>query len=151
VAVSAHASTSPRVGTAAGAHGLAHAAGAHGEGGPTLVERAHAAKRAGDLAKAHDLYDAMLSRRPSDSEALTGLAEIERAHGNPNGAMGYYRRALASNPTFLPAMIGFADMLWEQGDRGGAQQKYAEIIERFPASMVPHRARQRTEARSAAR
>jgi tetratricopeptide (TPR) repeat protein len=120
-------------------------------GDGTLVERASAAKRAGDYTRAHDLYDAMLSRRPSDSEALTGLAEIERAHGNAGGAMGYYRRAIASNPTFFPALLGLADMLWDAGDHAGAQAKYQEIIERFPASMVPARVRHRTDARSAAR
>jgi len=99
----------------------------------------------GDWSRARQIYEALVSRNPSDSEALAGLGDVERAQGNSAGAISAYRRALAVNPSYLPALLGVADTEWASGDRGGAQRAYKDIEERFPEGTYPAYVKQRAE------
>ena len=101
----------------------------------------------GDWNHARQIYEALVSRNPSDSEALAALGDVARAQGDSAGAIAAYRRALAVNPSYLPALLGMADTEWSSGDRAGAQKAYKDIEERFPGGDVsvlredPRRAR----------
>ncbi|HEX3345804.1 MAG TPA: tetratricopeptide repeat protein, partial [Polyangiaceae bacterium] len=98
-----------------------------------------------DWSRARQIYEALVSRNPSDSEALSGLGDVDRAQGNASGAISAYRRALAVNPSYLPALLGVADTEWASGDRGSAQRAYKDIEERFPEGTYPAYVKQRAE------
>jgi tetratricopeptide (TPR) repeat protein len=109
------------------------------------MKAAAQAIKKGDWNRARQIYGALVSRNPSDSEALSGLGDVERAQGNSGGAIAAYRRALAVNPSYLPALLGVADTEWSSGDRGSAQRAYKDIMERFPEGTYPAYVKQRAE------
>jgi predicted Zn finger-like uncharacterized protein len=93
--------------------------------------------RAGDWDRARRIYEGLVERNPNDSEALSGIADVERAQGNVHGAIASYRQALSVNPSYLPALLGVADTEWGSGDRTNAQLTYKDIVERFPEGTYP--------------
>jgi predicted Zn finger-like uncharacterized protein len=109
------------------------------------MKAAGQAIKKGDWSRARQIYEALVARNPSDSEALAGLGDVERAQGNSSGAISAYRRALAVNPSYLPALLGVADTEWASGDRGSAQHAYKDIEERFPEGTYPAYVKQRAE------
>jgi tetratricopeptide (TPR) repeat protein len=89
------------------------------------------------------LFAAAVEKTPTDSEALTGLAEVDEAQGATAKAIVTYRRALAVNAKYLPARLGLADSLWTSGQRDEATTTYRRIVDQFPAILCPDRARER--------
>jgi predicted Zn finger-like uncharacterized protein len=142
----------PPAGGAGGA-GAGAAAGGGGGGGEAPVPgdargamaAAGQAIRKGDWAHARQIYEGVVSRNPSDSEALSGLGDCARATGDSSGAISAYKRALAVNPSYLPALLGVADTQWASGDRGSAQQAYKNIEDRFPEGTYPPYVKSRAE------
>jgi tetratricopeptide (TPR) repeat protein len=136
------------MGGATGAGGAPSAAGSATEvtgnseasGFQGLLERASAARRAGENDRAERLYEEVLAVQPSNVEALSGLADIARRRGQTATAESYYERVLANNPGFLPALIGAADIKWAGGDRAGAVRLYRRV---GPDTMYSERAEQR--------
>jgi tetratricopeptide (TPR) repeat protein len=118
-------------------------AGKGGGSSQELLQKANEAKRGGDLTKARALYVAALSRNPGDSEALAGLGDTAKAEGDRVGAASFYKSSIAVNPNYLPSQVGLADLLWEGGDRVEAQRRYQTVVDKFPPTIVPDRARQR--------
>ena len=108
-----------------------------------LLERARRARRAGRIGDAAALFAAAVERTPTDSEALTGLAEVDEAQGATAQGIVNYRRALAANAKYLPARLGLADSLWSSGQRDEATTTYRRIVDQFPATLCPDRARER--------
>ncbi len=99
-------------------------------------EASHAmAKR--DFGQARSIYEALVAKNPGDPEALTGLGNVKRATGDASGAIGDYKRALAANGSYLPAMISLGDTYWASGQQGEAMRIYREIVDRFPESAYP--------------
>ena len=84
-----------------------------------------------------------MQQTPTDSEALTGLADVNEAQGATALAIASYRRALAVNPRYLPARLGLADSLWTSGQRDEARAAYRSIVAQVPPSLCPDVARQR--------
>jgi serine/threonine protein kinase len=111
--------------------------------GDDPLERARAARRAGRIADAAALFAAAVEKAPADSEALTGLAEVDDAQGATGKAIALYRHALAVNPKYLPARLGLADSLWTSGQRGEARAAYRGIVDEVPATLIPDVARVR--------
>jgi serine/threonine protein kinase len=109
----------------------------------TLLERARRARRAGRIGDAAALFAAAVEEAPTDSEALTGLAETDDAQGATANAIAVYRRALAVNQGYLPARLGLADSLWTSGQRDEARAAYRSIVDHFPRTLCPDVARQR--------
>lgn len=142
---------SPRVAAAGAAGAAAAPAAANGEEprvpGETAgaMKAAQSAIRKGDWSRARTLYEALVSRNPSDSEALAGLGDVARAQGDTSGALSAYRRALSVNPSYLPALLGVADTQWATGDRGSALRAYKDIVDRFPDGTYPAYVKTRTE------
>lgn len=141
----------------AGAAGGAAGGGGGGGGDDTAIpgetggamKAAQAAIHKGDWNRARTIYDAIVSRNPGDSEALSGLGDCARAQGDLQGALAAYRRALAVNPSYLPALLGVADTQWATGDRAGALKTYKDIVDRFPEGTYPSYVKSRTEAAAA--
>jgi predicted Zn finger-like uncharacterized protein len=113
--------------------------GDEGSGGPTTggMQAASQAIKRGDWGRARQIYEALVSRDPSDSEALSGIGDVDRAQGNMTGAIGAYKRALAVNPSYMPALLGVADTQWAAGNRAEATRAYKEIADRFPEGTYP--------------
>jgi len=130
-------------GAGAGA-GNADQPGVPGES-TSAMKAAQAAIRKGDWNRARQIYEALVSRNPSDSEALAGLGDVARASGDTSGAMSAYKRALAVNPSYLPALVGLADTQWASGDRGSAVHGYKDIVDRFPEGTYPGYVKSRAE------
>jgi predicted Zn finger-like uncharacterized protein len=133
---------------------LAPAGGGGGGGGgeapvagdsPTSMVAASQAIKKGDWGRARQIYEAIATRNPSDSEALAGIGDCDRAQGNAAGAIAAYKRALSVNPSYLPALLGVADTQWASGDRGSAQRAYKDIEDRFPDGTYPSYVKARTE------
>ena len=79
------------------------------------------------------------------AETLTAQAEVERVQGESDRAIVDYRRALATNPRYLPARLGLADTLWSSGDLPEARSAYQGIVDDFPPELRPGRAAERAE------
>jgi predicted Zn finger-like uncharacterized protein len=90
-----------------------------------------------DFGQARTIYESLVAKSPGDPEALTGLANVKRATGDSAGAIGDYKRALAANGSYLPAMIALGDIYWASGQQGEAMRVYREIVDRFPESAYP--------------
>jgi predicted Zn finger-like uncharacterized protein len=122
--------------------GGASAGPAAGDG----MQAAAQAIRRGDWERARQIYDALVTRDPNDSEALCGLGDVARAQGDSGGAIAAYKHVISINPSYLPALLGLADTQWASGDRATATKGYRDIVDRFPEGTYPSYAKQRTEA-----
>jgi tetratricopeptide (TPR) repeat protein len=89
------------------------------------------------------LFAAAVEKAPTDSEALTGLAEVNESQGATAKAIAIYRRAVAVNPRYLDARLKLANLLWTSGQRDEARIAYRAIVDQAPANLCPDLARQR--------
>jgi predicted Zn finger-like uncharacterized protein len=97
------------------------------------LSQASAALRNGDLTRAEQLYNAVLTEQPSNTEAIAGLGDVAKARKDPALAAKLYDRVLASNPSYLPAILASADQKWESGDKAGALVLYHRLLEQAGA------------------
>ena len=111
----------------------------------TTMQAASQAIKKGDYPRARRVYEALIARNPSDSEALSGLGDVDRAQGDSHAAIAAYKRALGVNPSYMPAMLGVADTEWASGDHASAQRAYKEIADRFPEGTYPSYVKARSE------
>jgi tetratricopeptide (TPR) repeat protein len=113
------------------------------------MQGAAAAMKKGDFTRARALYQSIVDRNPNDSEAVAGLGDVARLQADPNGAIAAYKRAIAINPSYLPALLGVADTEWARGDHAEAAKHYADIVDRFPEGTYPAYVSQRLEGAAA--
>ncbi len=107
--------------------------------------------RGGRLGSAERHYRSVLVEKPGNSEALTGLAQIEASRGNASSAVSLYDQLLAVNPHYMPGLQGKADLLWLGGRRSEAVAVYRRILEQGgPESSYGQRAAARIEEASGA-
>ncbi|TKD50874.1 tetratricopeptide repeat protein [Sphingomonas baiyangensis] len=92
-----------------------------------LVERAKAARNAGNLKGANDLLETALVVDPRNREALTVLAEVARAQDLPGKAIRFYREALTIEPNDQAALRGQGEALVQKGAVARARQNLAKI------------------------
>ena len=59
-----------------------------------------------ELTRAEQLFRSVLAERPKDTEALAGLGDVARRHGNTANAISYYERVLSGNGQILAGAIG---------------------------------------------
>ncbi len=139
---------------AAAPGGVAAAPAAPGDAIPgdsrSAMQVASQAYKKGDFARARQVYEAIVTRNPTDSEAVAALGDVSRAQGDSAGAIASYKRAIAVNPSYLPALLGLADTEWASGDKASAIKGYGDIADRFPEGTYPAYVKQRTEGGSAA-
>jgi len=93
------------------------------------LSQASMALRNGDLARADQLFRAVLAEHPSNTEAIAGLGDVAKARKDPELAAQMYARVLAENPSYLPAILASADQKWESGDKAGALVLYRRLLE----------------------
>jgi len=124
--------------------GMASGFGVAGDPSSAMQAAAQAFKKA-DFNRAKRIYETLVTRNPSDSEALAGIGDVARAEGDASGAIAAYKRALAVNPSYLPALLGVADTEWANGDRASAQRAYKDVTDRFPEGTYPAHVKTRAE------
>jgi tetratricopeptide (TPR) repeat protein len=95
--------------------------------------QANEALRAGNLARAEQLYQSVLSEQPGNTEALSGLADVARRNNDHSTAGRLYKRVLEQNPSYLPALIATADAKWNSGDHKGAVALYKRVLDQAGA------------------
>jgi tetratricopeptide (TPR) repeat protein len=116
----------------------------------SAMQVASQAFKKGDLSRARQIYEAIVTRNPTDSEAVAALGDVARAQGDSSGAIANYKRAIAVNPSYLPALLGLADTQWASGDKAGAMRGYGDIVDRFPEGTYPAYVKQRIDSAGAA-
>jgi len=87
----------------------------------TLLNCAIAEDRAGDPHRARRLMQELEQRLPDWDEPPLRVAESLRAHGDPAGAEGAYRRVLDLNPRREEALVALAGLLIARGAAPEAQ------------------------------
>jgi predicted Zn finger-like uncharacterized protein len=116
-------------------HSGAGGGGAGESGDPrVLVQQGSEAENRGQFPRAKKLYEDALRLDSRNSEALAGLGTVSLKQGDPATARQYFGRALGINPNYVPALVGQADALWQEGDKNGATAKYKDLVDRFPES-----------------
>ncbi len=99
-----------------------------------ILQQAAEAENRGQLSRAAKLYEDALRFDARSSEALAGLGSVALKQGDYATARLHFGKALAINPNYVPAIVGQADALWAEGDRGAAVGKYKDLVDRFPES-----------------
>lgn len=121
--------------------------------GLALAERMNAAGRRGDLAEARKLGRQLLELHPDHPMALSNLAGILQASGEPHDeVMRLFREALARDPDYLFARCGLAHGLVQEGRLEEARQLLDGLVERGELHISEFRAlsvAQRTVAQAA--
>ena len=102
-----------------------------------LVDRARAEQRLYHLAAAERLYRQALLISAQDSEALSGLGELELLRGTLDLAEARFREALNANANYIPALIAAADLRWQAGRADEARQQYQDIVDHYSADSYP--------------
>jgi predicted Zn finger-like uncharacterized protein len=115
----------------------------------SAMQVASQAFKKGDVSRARQIYEAIVTRNPTDSEAVAALGDVARAQGDSSGAIANYKRAIAVNPSYLPALLGLADTQWVSGDKAAATRGYGDIIDRFPEGTYPAYVKQRIDGAGA--
>ncbi len=64
-------------------------------------------------------------------------------------AIAAYKRTLAVNPSYLPALLGLADTQWASGDRATASRTYKTLVDHFPDGTYPSYAKGRADGSGA--
>jgi len=102
-----------------------------------LLDRARAEQRQYRIAAAERLYREALLRSPQDSEALSGLGELELLRGTVDLAEARFQEALSANANYIPALIAAADIRWQAGRTEEARRAYLEIVDHYSADSYP--------------
>ena len=82
----------------------------------------------GDDIAARQAYLAALHLDPRHPVALTELGALAHAGGYLSAAREAFRQAVRSNPDYLPARVGYGDLLREAGDPAAACLHYQAAL-----------------------
>jgi hypothetical protein len=101
------------------------------------IDRARAEQRQYHLSAAERYYRQALVQAPRDSEALSGLGELELLRGTLDVAATRFQEALQVNADYIPALVAAADIRWESGQAQEARQAYRNIVDQYSADSYP--------------
>jgi hypothetical protein len=102
-----------------------------------LLDHARSEQRQYRITTAERLYRQILARSPQDSEALSGLGELELLRGTVDLADQHFQAALDANAHYIPALIAAADIRWQSGRTEEARQAYLHIVDHYSADSYP--------------
>jgi len=99
-----------------------------------LIDRAHAASRAGRADDAVAAYKRAIDASPDSAFLYRELATVERKQGNPKDALAHFRKAVDLDPTDATSWVEVGTLLEDQQDIDGALAAYrrAAAIESSP-------------------
>jgi TolA-binding protein len=114
---------------------------------PALFGEANKRRVAGDSAGAVALYTELATRYPGSAEANLAelsLAKLFLASGDPERALGYFRRAGATGGVLgSDALWGEAEALRALGRRGEERETLERLLRRYPSGAYAKAARKR--------
>ena len=84
--------------------------------------QARRAVAAGDLASAREKLELARRLSPGYVEAALALAALETREGRVAEAVRAYREALAGDPGRFEALVGLANVLWDEPDRAAKEE-----------------------------
>jgi hypothetical protein len=102
-----------------------------------LLDRARSEQRQYRITSAERLYRQILAHAPQDSEALSGLGELDLLRGTDDLAAQHFQAALDANANYIPALIAAADIRWQSGRTDEARQAYRDIVDHYSADSYP--------------
>ena len=102
-----------------------------------LLDRARSEQRQYRIAAAERSYRQILAHAPQDSEALSGLGELDLLRGTVDLADQHFQAALDANSNYIPALIAAADIRWQAGRTEEARQAYQNIVDHYSADSYP--------------
>jgi hypothetical protein len=102
-----------------------------------LLDRARSEQRQYRITSAERLYRQILAHAPQDSEALSGLGELDLLRGTDDLAAQHFQAALDANANYIPALIAAADIRWQSGRTDDARQAYRDIVDHYSADSYP--------------
>jgi aspartate beta-hydroxylase len=106
--------------------------------GQAVAQAALAALRAGDAAKAQELFGQLMTNGRGAAFAWLGLGYARRDLGDAGGAMAAADEALRLEPRNLRALILKADLLAGSGDMPSSSSFYAAALRAAPtAGQIP--------------
>ncbi|MEZ0495123.1 hypothetical protein ACAX61_02335 [Sphingomonas sp. IW22] len=92
-----------------------------------LVEKAKAARAAGNLSGANDLLESAVVVDPRNRQAFILIAEVARQQELPGKAIRFYREALTIEPNDVAALRGQGEVLVQKGAVAKARENLAKI------------------------
>lgn len=125
----------PNVGETSGREVVAddeRSARGKGESTSSMLEQAARLQNGGKTAGAMKLFEAILSKEPNNLEALCGLGDAYLDQGAYGRAIANYRRALRSNSTFGPALLGLAGAFKALTQNEQALKYYEQYLQKNP-------------------
>jgi hypothetical protein len=102
-----------------------------------LLDRARSEQRQYRITSAERLYRQILAHAPQDSEALSGLGELDLLRGTDDLAAQHFQAALDANANYIPALIAAADIRWQSGRTDEAREAYRNIVDHYAADSYP--------------
>jgi len=110
-----------------------------GAGKPKTYERLVAegdrALENGATSKAQKLYEEALKLQPDGVAATTGSAYLLLDRQHTLAAIGLFKRALASAPSFPPALFGLGEAYRAQGENAKAVEVYKRYLAAAPSGQ----------------
>lgn len=107
---------------------------------PRLLARARAAREAGRLAEARQLYLDLRVLRPTDAAVLAGFGAVLDDSGQPEEAAPLYRDAVALDPDQPLARFGLGTLALRRGDLPGAEFQFRRAVAALPEEARGHAA-----------
>lgn len=93
-----------------------------------LMKAAQGHLQSGRLQDAEKMYKQILSAFPVSASAHNDLGTLYHSQGDLKKAISHYKKSIAIDTNYLPALNNFAQGLKEQGDLDGAATVYKRII-----------------------
>src|SRR5437899_1398625 len=90
------------------------------------------ALRAGDLARAEQLFRQFLSQNPNSAEALSNLGAICARREQFSEALGFYEKALNANPKLVQVHFNMAIALGHLREYDKAAQHLRRFLQAYP-------------------
>jgi tetratricopeptide (TPR) repeat protein len=92
--------------------------------------------QSGDAKGAERTLRELLRKAPSTYPSQVSLGFVRLAQGEPDDALQWFDRALVTDSTFVPALVGRGEALVELGREGEAFDAYQSALERVPDQPV---------------
>jgi tetratricopeptide (TPR) repeat protein len=110
-----------------------------------VLAEARRALAAGDLSKARERIGIARRLSPGYPEAALVLAALETREGRVPEAIQAYREALSTDPARFEALVGLANLLWDEPDRS-AKEEALSLTDRALAARPDAASLQKTSA-----